>query len=110
MKELITKDVVTGVVTESFGIIDCKMMVRFYEPRINDRKHTVRSTYEFFVIINEDVEDPLTQEISNVASPYSLKKITKNYLLSELNSDNLMESIAKVGLTHSYGLSFDDWK
>lgn len=110
MKELVTNDAVTGIVTERFGTIDCKLMVRFYEPKINERKQTVRNTCEFFVLVKEDVEDPITQEISSIDSPYSIRKKTTNYLLNELDTENLIDSIASVVLYNSYGLSFEDWK
>ena len=110
MKELITKEVVTGVATDRFGTIDCKLMVRFYDTKINERKQVIRVPYEFFSIIIEDVEDPLTEELSAIESPYSIKKETKNYLLSDLDTETLMDSIANAVLLNSYGLSFEDWK
>ena len=110
MKELVTNDTVAGIVTERFGTIDCKLMVRFYEPKINERNQTIRTTHEFFVLVEEDVEDPITQEISSIDSPYSINKKTTNYLLSDLDTESLIDSIVGVVLSNSYGLSIKDWK
>ncbi len=110
MRELLTKNKLVNFMTERFGKIDCYLMARFYSPTINDRSGNVRAYSEFFVVIQEEVTDPLTDEKYFIDSPYSIKKQTINFNSSELDLENILESISEKFLEDSFELSYSDWK